>query len=165
MKRFACVTLTICLLLSGCGIFSERMLEPVTFYYLQSEYQFGQDSSVIVSEQREASGHRQDLSYLLALYLMGPSEEEHVTSLPAGTRIIKLHQINDEIRMELTETNHVMSDLEFTLACACLSQTCLGMTDAKTITITYRGSTVSMTAESLMLFDDSASGASTEETQ
>lgn len=165
MKRFLIILLILCLTLSGCGIFSERITEPVTFYYLKAEYQFGQNSSVIVTEQREAAGHRDDLSYLLALYLMGPSEEEHVTPLPAGTRFIKLKQENAVVSMELSEASHALSDIDFSLACACIAMTCLDITDAKSVSITSADRTITMTRESLMLLDDSAANSVTEDTQ
>ena len=65
--------LSLCFLLSGCGFFGERIREPVTFYYLCADYQ-EKLCCVIVPEEREASGHSGDLSYLLALYQIGPAE-------------------------------------------------------------------------------------------
>ena len=69
MRRAFCLFLAICLFFSGCSLSGERMREPVTFYYPRRVYQYGVEDGVIAAEQREASGHRKDLSYLLALYL------------------------------------------------------------------------------------------------
>ena len=73
MKRIVCMILALCFLLSGCGSFGARIREPVTFHYLCADYQ-EKLCCVIVSEEREASGHSGDLSYLLALYQMGPAD-------------------------------------------------------------------------------------------
>ena len=71
MKRFFYLFLCLCLFLPGCS--GELMKNPVTFYYPRREYQYGAEDGVISSEQREASGHADDLHYLLSLYLIGPS--------------------------------------------------------------------------------------------
>ncbi len=60
------------------------MKNPVTFYYPRREYQYGAEDGVISSEQREASGHADDLHYLLSLYLIGPSSDELVSPPAMG---------------------------------------------------------------------------------
>lgn len=165
MKRWIPLLLLFSLIFSGCGFFSERIMEPVTFYYLQNSFHYGKDASVIVAEEREASGHRQELSYLLALYLMGPAEEEHRSPLPPGTRILKAEQTGSKVTMELTNPAYSFSDSELSLACACLTLTCLDITDAQEVSITYLERTVTMTRESLTLYDDSKENLPTEETQ
>lgn len=165
MKRWIPLVLTVALLLSGCGFFSERVMEPVNFYYLENQFRYGKDASVIISEAREASGHRQDLRYLLALYLMGPVEEGHRSPLPPGTRIQKAEQTGNRVTMELVNPAYLFSDVELTQACACLTLTCLDLTDAQEVSITYLERTVTMTRENLTLFDDSKANQATEETQ
>ena len=86
MKRFFCLLLCLCLFLPGCS--GELMKNPVTFYYPRQEYRYGAEDGVISSEQREASGHTNDLRYLLSLYLIGPSSDELVSPLPWGTRLL-----------------------------------------------------------------------------
>ena len=61
MKRFFCLLLCLCLFLPGCS--GELMKNPVTFYYPRREYQYGAEDGVISSEQREASGHADDLHH------------------------------------------------------------------------------------------------------
>ena len=164
MKRFFTALLMISLLLSGCGFFQERIMEPVTFHYLRSDYLYGKDSSVIVSEEREASGHRDDLSYLLALYLMGPVQKDSISPLPPGTRILKPEQHGNTVTLELTNPSYTFQDTELTLACVCLTLTSLDITDAQEVVITYQDRTVSMTRESLTMMDSVETFAS-EETQ
>lgn len=164
MKRLLCLILPLCLALAGCELAGERIKEPVTFYYLRAEYSYGTGESVIVSEDREASGHRSDLSYLLALYLVGPSAETLVSPLPQGTRILSVARTETEIQLELSDLTDVLTDAEFSLACACLTLTCLELTGATQVSITSGARAITMSKDSLALIDSSVTAA-TEETQ
>lgn len=155
MKCFAILITVLSLLLSGCGFFTEHIKEPVTFYYLRSEFQYFTQDSVIATEEREASGHRDDLSYLMALYLMGPAEEELVSPIPRGTRIYRSEETEDAVNLYLSDTATTMDDMEFTLACSCLALTCLDLTEAPAVTITSGERTITMNRDTLTLFDGS----------
>lgn len=159
MKRIFCLILPICLLLCGCG---ERIKEPVTFYYLRSAYQEDM-SDVIASEEREAGGHREDLAYLLALYLMGPSEEGLESPLPKGTKIFTVSETDEGILLHISDTTETLTDLQYSLACACLSMTCLELTDAPQVTIASGERSVTMSHDTLTLYDGSTA-APTEDT-
>lgn len=162
MKRFFCLFLCLCLVLPGCS--SELMKDPVTFYYPRREYQYGAEDGVISSEQREASGHADDLRYLLSLYLIGPSSEELVSPLPRGTRLLGVSREDGTITLELTDTSLTATDTEFTLACACLTMTTLSIVSGDEVTITSGGRSVTMSRGSLTLIDDSTAS-TTEETK
>jgi len=155
MKQFLAFVILICFLFSGCQLVGERIKEPVTFYYIQGDYQDAL-SDAIASEIREASGHLDDLSYLMALYLMGPTEENHISPLPRGTRIYVVQNSPSGIVLKLSDASKKMTDLQYSLACACLSLTCLELTDADTITITSENRSVTMTSDTILLFDSIA---------
>lgn len=160
MKRSVSFLLLLSLILSGCGL-GERIKEPVTFYYIRSTYQ--EDMvSVIQSEEREASGHRSDLSYLLKLYLMGPSEDELRSPLPRGAKISAIEDSGSEIHIQLTDLTKALSDAEYALACACLSLTCFDLTDAGKVTVTSGEWSITLGRDSLTLTDGSTA-APTEE--
>lgn len=161
MKRCSVILLALSLFLSGCGILGERIKEPVTFYYLQSEFQYGSKGNIVVPEEREASGHRNDLLYLMKLYLMGPAGEELRSPLPRGTQILSAKQKDDHITISVSDTAKTLSDVEFSLACACLSMTCLDMTEAENVTIISGERSITLSYDSLMLYD--AIPSSTEE--
>ena len=163
MKRMIALSLVLCLMLSGCATFGERIKDPVTFHYLCSSYR--EDlCCVIVSEQRESSGHIGDLSYLLALYSMGPVSEDMTSPLPLGTRITASRQ-DGNILLQLNDACAGLSDIEFSLACACLTLTCLDITAAETVTITCGDRTKTMDRSALTLADAPAETISTEETK
>ncbi len=163
MKRYLTALLVICLLLSGCSVFGQRLQEPVTFYYVNRLYQENMEP-ILADEQREAAGHREDLSYMLALYLMGPSEEDSISPVPRGTRVLRAEKQEEEVFLKLSDTDESMSDSEFTIACACLSMTCMELTGLEQVTITGGSRTVTMTRDNLIQFDD-PSIITTEETQ
>lgn len=162
-KRIICLMLIISLLLSGCGFFSARDKDSVMFYYLCDRYQ--EDlCCVIVSEEREASGHMGDLPYLLALYAMGPVSDECVTPLPYGTRIHS--QMTDgHVFLELSGIPRDLSDIEFSLACACLTMTCLDITNAEDVTIRHGDQETVMNRSRLTLYDTAGETIPTEETK
>ena len=162
MKRFLCFLLCLCLFLPGCS--GELMKNPVTFYYPRREYQYGAEDGVISGEQREASGHADDLHYLLSLYLIGPSSDELVSPLPWGTRLLGVNRQDGTITLELTDTSFTMTDTEFTLACACLTMTTLSIIGGDEVTITSGSRSVTMSRDSLTLIDDSTAS-TTEETK
>ena len=163
MKRFLCLFLCLCLFLPGCS--NELMKDPVTFYYPRREYQYGAEDGVISGEQREASGHADDLQYLLSLYLIGPSSEDLVSPLPWGTRLLQATRRDTVITLELTGTTQSMTDAEFTLACACLTMTALSITGGNEAIITSGSRSVTMSRDSLTLIDDSTAASTSEETK
>ena len=134
MKRLISLILIYGLFLSGCSMFGTRVKEPVTFYYIRSDYQETMQP-VIGSEIREAAGHRSDLPYLLALYSMGPSSEGLKSAFPKNIKIIPTEHTEKGIVLSVSDELQEMTESEFTLACACLSLTCMELTGAEQITV------------------------------
>lgn len=149
MKRLTAMLLLLSMLLCGCA---DRLKEPVTFYYIREAYETDM-SDLIGSELREASGHRDDLSYLMALYLMGPADEELRSPLPAGTRIHFAELQNNTVILQLSDLPESMTDVQFTLACGCLTLTCLEITDAESVTIMSGDRSVTLDKDTLLLQD------------
>lgn len=155
MKRTLCMILIAAALFSGCSISGERIKEPVHFYYLKNEFEYRSESGVISFEEREASGHRDNLSYLLALYRMGPSSEELRLPFPEGTALLMMEQSPKEIKLALGNHASSMSDAELSLACACLTLTCSELTDVERVTVVNGQQSITMTPESITLIDSS----------
>lgn len=163
MRRFLCILIVLSLFLSGCQVLGEHLKEPVTFYYVKSTYQKDL-SDAFLPEQREASGHRDDLSYLMALYLMGPVDENLKSPIPAGTRIYVDANNAYNVRLKLSDTEKTMTDAEFSIASACLAMTCLELTGTQMVTVSSGSRSVTMTSRNLELIDSNATLA-TEEPQ
>ena len=154
MKRILSCILIAILLLSGCGTSAERIREPATFYYMRANpetLRHGED--LFVGEVREAAGHRQDLSYLMALYLIGPATEGLRTPIPKGTKISEIIIEEDTVLLTLSDTEKTMTDIEYALACTCLSQTCLELTGANSVTITSGERSITMGRDTLVMRD------------
>ena len=152
MKRLLCLILTaatlICLL-PGCA---ERVKEPVTFYYLRENPSRGLGPE-IAGEIREGSGHRDNLRYLLAFYLMGPADKELTSPLPRGTTLYQLEQTEDAVTIGISDTSEALSDSGFSLACACLSMTCMELLPVKEITVVSGSRNTTIRRDSLILKD------------
>lgn len=157
-QRVSLLLLSVMLLLCGCSLEKAAIKEPVQFYYQRGSFAYHTGESVIHPETREAAGHTQDLPYLLSNYLMGPTEEGLVSPFPYRTKLVSLQQEENSIRIELSDTVHSMTDAQFSLACACISLTCMELTDAQSVTVVSGNQSLSTTREQLLLFDESTIG-------
>ena len=152
MKKMLCIALAIILLVSllpGCG---QKMKEPVTFYYQITNYQENMVSP-IAGEEREVAGYRDNLKYLLTFYLMGPISQELSSPLPRGTQLCGISQEGTELTIEISDTASTLNDSRFSLACACLSMTCMGLTNAERVTIVSGSRSLTFASDNLLLSD------------
>lgn len=150
MKRLICLMLLFTMLLSGCSSLGERVKDPVNFYYVRQNYQETMED-VISPEVREASGHRYDLPYLLALYSMGPSSRNLVSPFPRNTRILPVEHSEEGLVLSIMDEIHTMTDAEYTLASACLAMTCFEIIDAEQITVVCGGRSVAIRKDNLLM--------------
>ncbi len=142
MKRLIALLLT-ALIFTGCAFIGSKTKESVVFYYLRTHsdnntYDDFFSEGIIGSEEREASGHRDNLSYLLTVYFRGPLNPELTSPFPMGCRILEIQQENGLLSILLNPILAEKSDLEITIACACLAQTCMDLTEAETVQIESR---------------------------
>ena len=151
MKRLVCAALAATLLFITFGC-RQQMKESVTFYYLNSAYQETMDSP-IVGEEREVAGHRDDLKYLLSFYLMGPISKDLASPLPRSTLLYTVSQEGTGLTIAITNTSALLSDSEFSLACACLSMTCMGLANVENVTIVSGSRSLTISRDNLLLND------------
>ena len=105
------------------------------------------------ASNKESYGQRRDLAYLMALYLMGPIDDNHETPLPPGTRIYSSENNDGIVQLELSEAARSLSDAEFSMAGACLALTCFEVSDCIRVNIVNGDRTLSLTEETLTMFD------------
>ena len=164
MKRLIALMLVI-LLLTGCAFSGNKMKDPVTYYYLRStidsnDYDDFYAEGIINSEKREASGRSNDLEHMLTVYFRGPLDQQLVSPFPPGSRIWEMQQNEDELTLLLNTMLAEKSDLQITIACACLAKTCLDLTDVNSVRIEARNLedkllfTRTFTRDNLFLYDD-----------
>lgn len=152
MKRILSLFVLGCLLLCGCSRLPAQTGYTVNFYYVRSAYREDM-TSLMDSERRDPAGHQDDLSYLLALYLIGPSNDELISPIPSDTELLSVSQNGNSVTVELSDTGKTMSESHFALSCACLSMTCLDLTGAETVTVTSGSRTITMTRSNLFFTD------------
>lgn len=152
MKHILSILLLVSILLSGC---STQDSNAVLFYYCRDpqQYQYFEPDAVIRSEARDLLGHRNDLKYMLGLYLAGPLEEDLVIPCAKSTRLLSVTNDGGRILIELSDHNNNLTDSEFSLACACLALTCMDFTQCGDVTITSGERSVTMNSESIILAD------------
>ena len=144
MKRTLCFLLALILLLSGCSLSNGNVKDPVEFYYLRTcgrpeENKVYFSEGPIASEIREASGRRDDLYYLLSMYMRGPLDPDLQSPFPAGSTVVKIWQEDQALHVVLNAIAANLEDLDLSLAVACLAQTCIALTDIEIVHIECRG--------------------------
>ena len=58
-----------------------------------------------------------------------------------------------ELTIEISNTSALLTDSEFSLACACLSMTCMELTNAENVTITSGSRSLTLSRDNLLLND------------
>ena len=154
MKPFFAMATVFFLLVSFCGC-SSGDTGDISFYYCRSpeQYRYFEEDGVICAESRDLMGHRQDLQYLVGLYLAGPLDEQLISPFPKSVRLLSANRQNDSICIELTDHSSDMSDSEFSLACACLTLTCIRYTGCSSVTVVSGARSYTMDMDSILLYD------------
>lgn len=165
MKRVAAFLMAIAVFLSSCSANSTVSDTSATFYYLREEYLYGSDSSVIVPEAKATSGSRMSLSYLIALYAMGPTVEDHVMPYPADTKISCSELDNGDVVLSLSDSAFGLSDSEFTLASTCLALTCFDAIGCSRVTVKLGERSITTSRGSIVLKDNHTNYLTPEESQ
>lgn len=153
MKRFFCLILILSLTaLCGC---SKPETNSVSFYYCRDPefYQYFEEHGVIQPEIRDITGHRSDLRYVVGLYLAGPLEEELRSPFSKTARLVSVQKSGTSILIQLSDETQNLSDASFSLACACLTLTCMDAFSCNEVTVTSGERSVTMNENSIVLFD------------
>lgn len=142
MKRIICLLLVVLVLLSGCSFALDNIKEPVDFYYLRTcskpdDYKTYFTEGAIIPETREASGHTQDLYYLLSMYLRGPLDSQLRSPFPSGCSVLDIRQDGQKLSVSLSSIAAILEDFDLTLANACLAKTCMALADVDSVYIEF----------------------------
>jgi len=155
MKRILTIFMLLCLLLSGCSLFTSDEWDPILFYYRRGNYLMGSSDGAIAPEERDGTGHITDMDYLLRLYLTGPHDEELVSPFPADVQLISVRTGQNMVTVSLSGSPEGLSEAAKTLACACLTLTCLDIADEESVMIFWGEEIITMDESCLTLFDSS----------
>ena len=151
-NRILALFMVLLLLLTGCR---SGQRDGTLFYYCRDpeQYRYFEEDGVIYPESRDLINHRNDLRYMVSLYLAGPMEEGVVLPFTKATKLISAELRDDVIHIELSGHNKILTDPEFSLACACLTLTCMDYMPCQAVTITSGDRSITMDAQSILLYD------------
>ena len=153
MKRLLILFSMVCFLLCGCQLISSKEQEPVLFYYRQAEYLLGEENGTIHAEERDGTGHITDMNYLLRLYMAGPLSESLSSPFPADVQLSSVRTGQNKVTVTLTGSPDSIPEVQRTLACACLTLTCLDISSEESVMIFWGDEIIIMDRTCLTLFD------------
>jgi len=145
----------------GCD---SRKEDLVSFYYCREPdaYQYFNEDGVICAESRDVIGHDENIRYVIGLYLAGPMEEGLRSPLPASVKLISAERTLEAVQLTFSDLDDIMSESEFSLACACLTLTCADLTGCRQVTVISGTRSITMTRDSIRLLDDAPNLETTE---
>lgn len=122
--------------LSGCQKKSEIQL-PVNFYYRNTEITYGTENGVISPEINEAAGYTENIA-LINAYLKGSSTDQHHSTFPVGTNVIRLDIQKNHCLIVLNSPLAILSGMDLSIACACITKTICELFEVDTVTISVK---------------------------
>lgn len=156
MKAKRLFSLILCvILLSGCS--GKFGIETINFYYPKDDISFTSSAGVIDYESEANASDSIGLMDVMERYLEGPFSSSLRSPFPEDLKIVKAEQTEDSVILVFSRELGSMYGMDLTLACACITKTCLELTGAKSVTIQAQGTTldgaeqITMDAESLIL--------------
>lgn len=172
-KRILAILVTLCILVAwGCGRRSPEteMINPVRFYYKALNGEFGTVNGSTGFEVRETAGHENDYTWILNTYFEGPLSGELIAPFQKDTALISAGREGSLLRVVVSDSLASLTGMDLTLACACITLTCLELPGIETVSIRANEASmggrweVVMDREDLLLEDLGASLVSTEYT-
>lgn len=151
MKRLLCLLLS-CLLFCGCA--SKDGESKIYFVYPKKDYVYSISQGSVGREKRDVP--QRELGFLVRLYLLGPQDEALTALYPAGVRLESLSQEAGTLSITLSKLGNQLNDITFSLAGACLAQTCFSLCDADTVVISSGDRQLTLKRDTLIFQDDSA---------
>ena len=161
MKKWLLALLT-ALLLVGCAAQKqEEVSDQCTFYYPTAQITYGSEQGVIGFERRKLSG-TEDVGQILSLYFEGPTEPSLTSPFPMGTRLESWRLQDGVLTLNVSVELSELSGLKRTIACSCISKTCLQWEQVRSVCIYSDRMNLSVlpegqniTSQDVLLTDDS----------
>ena len=161
MKKWICLFLILSLAfaLFGCTQPTDGFENPISFYYRRQDVSFSDANGVISPDIREAGN--MDYVSLLALYFRGPANSQLQRTFPQGTSLKTIQIEGNHVFITLSDAFSTLTELDLSIACACLTRTVCEMTGTQQLTVRTESSlldgnkTIQMSLENVILLDDS----------
>lgn len=137
MKRLITLLLALSMALCACA-FPGSHEGQTAFYYPVAASSYTMEEAYIQPEYRQITDT--ELAQLLRVYLLGPQDNQSFSSpFPAGTGLVSVSMEDGLLDVTLSTGFSACTGLELTIACACLTMTCLELTQAETVRIRADG--------------------------
>lgn len=151
------------LLLPGCRETPPDMASPVRFYYKAVQDEYSAAQSALGYETVDAVGHEADYAWILTRYFSGPQSGDLIAPFQRSTELLSAELNGTQMQILVTESLAELSGMDLTLACACITLTCLELPGVESVSISAQGSqlagqqALTMSREDLLLEDLGAS--------
>ena len=156
MKRttlFICCFLLI-FLLCACKDQKEDLVEPVNFYYANSEITFHSDDGVLAKEMREGASFHGNLSAFLHAYLRGPESSSLESIIPSDVYLVSCRIEDKTATIVLSSQFSALSGLKLTTACSGLLLTLHDYADIEILCIQSKGERLDGKDSIILSLDD-----------
>ena len=163
MRNFLSVILIFVILLTGtaCQEKPEEPVSTVTVYYKASQISYGTSDGVIIPYALDATGHEADNVYLLNTYFANIPPEKYAATFPPSTRVVSLNLDGLTAKIVLNEEFAKLTGLNLSIACACLTQTVIALTECHEVIISAENAQldgnnfITLNRDSYLLLDES----------
>ena len=150
--------------LYGCAGQShgDPLKSPMKFYYKTSDASYGDGQGATDYELRETYGHESDYVWVLTEYLKGPISQKLTAPFQRSVSIVSAERSGSQLQLQMTQELANLSGADLTVACACITLTCLEFPGVEAVSIRAVGSKLDGKTEillnrnSLLLEDSSA---------
>ena len=164
MKKWIAAVLSLLCLAGLAGCQKEEPAAPGTaFYYCAADMAYGMDAAAIQAEYRQVDA-QEPLPELLEYYLAGPASAALRSPFPAALRLLDASVEGSTVYITVTDALAALSGLELTLACSCISLTCMELTGAEAVVISAQDAllagqkSITMDKNSILLLDTVSEG-------
>lgn len=146
-------------LISCDGNSEPELIRPVAFYYRIPATNEQSFKSSISYENRERKDYYWEKD-ILNLYLAGPTHKSLVSPFPEGTEVLYYAVEGSRVYIRISKHMNALTNLDYSIACACLALTALELSHAKLVELNIEGddhtivNTVVLPRISIMLEDD-----------
>lgn len=151
-KRILCLLLLTLLILSACGNASEEEPSSLYFYYPRQTVSHSGDT-VLCTIGSTLDPASIDVQTLLSQYLSAQPPAEGLPVLPAGWELSSMHVHGDTVHLSFHGA--VVSQMESSVACVCLTRTLLQLPPVRSVNIQCPGNSeaVTLTLNDVLLVD------------
>ena len=134
MKRSLCILLVLLMLVPILGCRNDEIENPLAFYYLRKDDNFGSDDSVIASEIVDGTRYKQ-LQIMLGAYFQGPQDPNLASPFPTGMYLLNAQVHENFAVVTLSREFASLTGISLSLASCALAKTIMEYTGVETVQI------------------------------